>query len=1417
MIAPAMGRLSKLRAAARSNESRVRLSLSGHRGRAGFALVVLCASLLSLSFAATPAFAEDTYARNYESQITGFGLTGGISIDPAGHPWIADSQPPLVGEYAAFPSLAKIGEQDGQGHFHEFISSYANAAIDGVNGYLYAADTGQEANIQVFDPTNFVEEWSIAGGTSWVGIDNSGGPSNGRIYVATYIPAKLEAFEPGHVSAAFSCQPPACSYVEGNTITGTPGGSFGSLYDADVDANGNIYVLDASRGVDEFKPSGEFVREFPQGGIGIAVDPSNDHLLVFNQSAITEYAASGEVVGRVREGAPGETLQGGSAFAGMAVNSTGYLYVPNGEVVDIFSPALLLPKVTYEPVANPARNSVTLNATLDPNGGGDVTACHFEYGTDTTYGLGSVPCTPDPAANPPGSNFTGPTQVSANLSGLTTETTYHYRLVASNAHVTQHGEDQTYTPAPAVTDASTDSVSEIANTSATFNGSYTAEEGIETEYWFEYGTTTNYGHKSAVGSVPGTGSGAGTKTEGVSTHVEGLDPGVFYHVRLVARNQYGTTKANDQTFTTDQAPTINASSTSNVTATSADLHAQIDPHGFATTYRFEYGTTSSYGQSAPIPDGEIAEELNLAHAVEVHLSGLQGVQYHFRIVAENQWGTLTSEDQTFEFFPPGCPNSAVRQQTGSAYLPDCRAYELVSPGNANGTLLYAGGPNTGEATAPSRFSFTGNANSLKGTNTIETAADLYTATRTDNGWESKYIGLPGHEASCMGGPPNSPTSHVGFSSPPYLTNTVLTDPSMSRLLVWPDGTPLNCFGGTGVFRDNNWEKASPSNAPYMFNADGSLNQRLPTSFVGGEEAVEALGCPYPSIRYSVAYCTGDVTASADLGRFVFSSNKASFAEGEGLEEAPGSAYDNDLATNTVSLISLDSAGHPIAQDPSFANTLPECDGQCQGSAGRIEAPGGKEEFIRFPGISSDGSHILMSTATAQTHFCTRGSSTPEPCQRFTDTPIHLYMRVNDAISYEPSRGEDGVNHAVKFLGMTPDGSKVFFTSEEQLIAADKDTSTDLYMWSESSDSLTLVSKADNAGDAGEAGQSDGCSASWTTKCGIQSYSNFQWTMLPGGEGGNGIADSAITPDGDIYFYSPEQLDGDKGALGGQNLYDYREGKAQFVATLEPEQKCRSAAPGVSAFLCSEGPIVRFEVTPDDSRAAFLTATQLTSYDNTGHIEMYVFTPATGEIICASCRPDGKAPTDDVKASQDGHFITKDGRVFFSTADPLVAQDTNEGTDVYEYVDGRPQLITPGTGTATPPGGQINYSGFAEQAGLVGVSNDGTDVYFDTFDVLTAEDHNGNFLKFYDARVNGGFAQPTPVPPCTAAEECHGSGSSAPALPIQGTAAGISGGNAKQKAAAKKKHQAKKHKSKKHKKAAKRHRARAAKSKGRAGK
>jgi hypothetical protein len=163
----------------------------------------------------------------------------------------------------------------------------------------------------------------------------------------------------------------------------------------------------------------------------------------------------------------------------------------------------------------------------------------------------------------------------------------------------------------------------------------------------------------------------------------------------------------------------------------------------------------------------------------------------------------------------------------------------------------------------------------------------------------------------------------------------------------------------------------------------------------------------------------------------------------------------------------------------------------------------------------------------------------------------------------------------------------------------------------------------------------------------------------------------------------------------------------------------------------------------------------------------------------------------VAGSQNGTYMTIDGRIFFATADKLIPQDTNGLIDVYEYVSGRPQLITTGIG-------QRDETLFGK-TGLIGVSANGVDVFFSTFETLVPSDRNGAFLKFYNARTNGGFLATTEAEPCAAADECHGTGNSPAAPPMLGSTANLgSAGNlsppAKKKAKKKKK---KSHKKKKH--------------------
>ena len=970
--------------------------------------------------------------------------------------------------------------------------------------------------------------------------------------------------------------------------------------------------------------------------------------------------------------------------------------------------------------------------------------------------------------------------------------------------------------APVLPNATTGPATEIGETSAVLTG------GVEpagygdlplTECYFEYGTTEAYGGATLpCQPTPSVASPFESPTSVRATisglpPITGLPPGTRYHYRLVTANTAGGTGlGSDRTFVTTSLPDVRGTLPSHLTGTSAQLEGKVNPDGVDTTYHFEYGPTTSYDESTTSTDLGSSQ---ISQRIRVPITGLKsGVTYHFRLIAHNALGTSTSDDQTFEFLPPDCPNQAVRQQTGSAYLPDCRAYELVSPPNANGTLLYAGGPNTGLATNPPRFAYTGLYGAFSGTNPINTAGDLYVATRTDTGWTSRYVGLPGDQAGCMGGPPDEPLSRYVFLNPPDLTNTVPSDPNMERFLLWRDGTPAECFAEFG----DRGSGAPASNAPYMFNADGSLAKRLPTDLPGESGALEsALSCPYPTAKYAdeVPACTSEVAASPDLHHFVFSSRVASFSgppQPAGLYLSPRFG----LRRRTC----LGAGFHHLHY--SARRRHPPRSRICDRSSHRQSkwqgwVTGGAEESLHFPAISADGSHILISTATAGTPTCSGGGNLDEVCPRFTATPVHLYMRVNDLITYEIAGGKP-----VTFVGMTPDGSKVFFTSEEHLTSEDPGHGgASIYMWSEASNSLTLVSKGETEG-PGAPGNTGNChpalranftsngqpmgEAPWTTGCSAIPISTYAYSWLTGGAGGNDVSDSAIAANGDIYFYSPEQLDGAKGVSGQENLYDYRSGSPRYVATLKPEDRCTSTAVLGKATVCTPESVLRIEVNREDTHMALVTASQLTSSETVGHLEMYTYTPSTGALHCVSCNPDGEPATADVQASQDGRFITEDGRTFFSTTESLVSQDTNKGPDVYEFVDGRPQLITSGTGSASAGSAALSFAASNELPGLVGVSANGADVYVGTFDSLTSEDHNGNFFKFYDARTDGGFAQTAPTPPCEAGEECHGPGTQAPALPTQGTAATLTGGNATPE------RHAKHHK--KHKRKGKRHHRRA---------
>jgi len=104
-------------------------------------------------------------------------------------------------------------------------------------------------------------------------------------------------------------------------------------------------------------------------------------------------------------------------------------------------------------------------------------------------------------------------------------------------------------------------------------------------------------------------------------------------------------------------PTATTGAATDVTATTATLTGTVNPNKEATTYWFEYGTSSGYGaQTAPADAGPG----NAQRAVSAGISGLAPTTtYHFRLVARNPSGTVTGADATFTTGQPGVTIAAA--------------------------------------------------------------------------------------------------------------------------------------------------------------------------------------------------------------------------------------------------------------------------------------------------------------------------------------------------------------------------------------------------------------------------------------------------------------------------------------------------------------------------------------------------------------------------------------------------------------------------------------------------------------------------------------------------------------------------------------------------------------------------------------
>jgi hypothetical protein len=345
-------------------------------------------------------------------------------------------------------------------------------------------------------------------------------------------------------------------------------------------------------------------------------------------------------------------------YQAVAINSAGTVY-GNDATFATGAPATA-PTVTTSPATGVQSTSATLNGTVNPNNAS--TTCYFQWGLTTAYGN-----TTSVQNAGSGSSIFNATQP---ISGLSSNTTYHYRLVATNSAGMTNGSDVAFTTALPITPptVTTNAASSIQSGSATLNG-IVNPNGSATTGYFNWGLTTAYGNSTSAQSM-----GSGSAGVPFSAAVSGLSPNITYHFQAVGNNAGGTVLGSDVSFTTPlavTAPTVTTSPATGVQSTSATLNGTVNPNNASTTCYFQWGLTTAYGNTTSVQNaGSGSSIFNATQPI----SGLSSnTTYHYRLVATNSAGMTNGSDVAFTTALPITPptvttNAASSIQSGSATL-----------------------------------------------------------------------------------------------------------------------------------------------------------------------------------------------------------------------------------------------------------------------------------------------------------------------------------------------------------------------------------------------------------------------------------------------------------------------------------------------------------------------------------------------------------------------------------------------------------------------------------------------------------------------------------------------------------------------------------------------------------------------------
>ncbi|HEU4905805.1 MAG TPA: hypothetical protein VFT19_06785, partial [Solirubrobacterales bacterium] len=866
-------------------------------------------------------------------------------------------------------------------------------------------------------------------------------------------------------------------------------------------------------------------------------------------------------------------------------------------------------------------------------------------------------------------------------------------------------------PLVALPDVSTGPASNIGETTATVGGTVQANGVLLSECSFEYGPTSAYGSSVPCAESP---AEIGVGAKAVHADLSGLAAETTYHFRLVAANANGPANPQgaDASLRTVSKPEIVAAWPEEVLYEEATLRARINPHSAATTYRFEWGPAGApYAHStAEIPIGSAAT----AQEATLRVDGLSaGAAYHFRVVASNHCLPESSPatvcvsegaDRGFATYRrlvanTACENRALRDGP-AALLPDCRAYEMVSPPDKNGGDIV--NESSSEAvhdayirSAPGGGRITYSAGAAFAGQPAAKVFNQYLAAREETapgegGWVNQGINAPLGDAVKL------------FNKVPYNESGSFAEDLCSSFVADFNVAPLTPQGQEGyvnLYRRQNCEPGE-----------------------GGFEAITTapppagapLNYPVPGggVQEVVHGTSADQSAAVFVGRAALPTKPGT----------PGAA-----AAGSRRQIYLHLAGDPELR---LVSVLPGGAAYAGGATAVGAAFDGEGNLRRA--MSADGRRVFWTAGIDANTL--QGA---------------LYVRENPA---EPETGEASGARTIAvsagsqatFWDASVDGSEALYTEVSPF------GGLDLYRFDVTTQARTKIA----AGVLGLAGASEDLERVY--------FASTQ--ALPGAGESHGEEAVAGQPNlylaegGGFSFIAtlaPGDADVDKGATAsGDRSYS-------VITRLPFFRASRVSADGRHIAFHAQAAPTGFD---NAAAQGGEPALEVFTYEAGGELLCVSCNPAgarpqTREYATPYVYPQ-LSQTTGVQAaawiptwehsSHASNVLSADGsRLFFNSNDPLLPRDANGAQDVYQWE-------RPGSGDCdvtdahyfAANGGclsLISTGESAEEAEFWEAGADGSDVFFTTSQSLVAEDPG--LVDLYDARVGGGFAPPVEPAVC----------------------------------------------------------------------